>query len=508
MVPVLRVDHGKGQIAFGDDLVLDEALTGGATNLAARLGEFDLNNQGITRQHRLAELDLVRAHEVTDATTLAGRLEHQNARDLRYGFHLEHARHDGVTGEMALEERFVDRDGFLADRLELAVEFQDAVDEQERVAVRQDLHDLVDIETGFARGDVLHRHLLRDVVTVLLVNGAGQFDVERVSGLGRDDAGLQPGRKQREIADDIEDLVTDELVLIPERFAGENGVATDDDGVLEAATLDETLLHERFHFLVEYEGAGLGDFLGVVAFVEVPVEVLRVLAGVVRVRTVHFEIVARPGGDKRAVLALDMNGLADVVGENGNVLFDATGLFERFHVDRRAAVADGGFVGVEFDHGVVDAETAQGGEQMFDRVDLHAALAEGGGAFDLFDVVNVGRDSRFVREIEALENVAGVGRAGLDGQGNIVTGVERGATDGLGITNRGLFQNGHERSVPFLELTQALRASSLCQRWEIKNACSQWLQTCTPRRKPLSLPIRPTRETPRRPLPAEFSEDV
>ena len=34
-------------------------------------------------------------------------------------------------------------------------------------------------------------------------------------------------------------------------------------------------------------------------------------------------------------------------------------------------------------------QPAQGGEQMLDGVDLDAALAEGGGALDLLDVVDV-----------------------------------------------------------------------------------------------------------------------
>jgi RecB family exonuclease len=52
---------------------------------------------------------------------------------------------------VALEERLVDGDVLDRHRALEAVELDDAVDQQERVAVRQQLEDLPDVEAGVAR---------------------------------------------------------------------------------------------------------------------------------------------------------------------------------------------------------------------------------------------------------------------------------------------------------------------------------------------------------------------
>src|SRR5437588_11950467 len=46
------------------------------------------------------------------------------------------------------EDRFVIRNIFVAARAHAGFQFQDAVDEQQRIAVRKDLHDPADVEFG------------------------------------------------------------------------------------------------------------------------------------------------------------------------------------------------------------------------------------------------------------------------------------------------------------------------------------------------------------------------
>ena len=65
---------------------------------------------------------------------------------------------------------------------------------------------------------------------------------------------------QRQVADDIENLVADELVFEPQRVQ-HAGVA-DDDRVLERAAEREAVLAQPFHFLQEAEGARAGDVIG------------------------------------------------------------------------------------------------------------------------------------------------------------------------------------------------------------------------------------------------------
>ena len=61
---------------------------------------------------------------------------------------ITHAGHDGMAGEMALEIRLVDGDVLDAGARLLAIHVDDPVDQQEGIAVRQDLLNLRDIELG------------------------------------------------------------------------------------------------------------------------------------------------------------------------------------------------------------------------------------------------------------------------------------------------------------------------------------------------------------------------
>jgi hypothetical protein len=81
---------------------------------------------------------------------------------------------------------------------------------------------------------------------------------------------------------------------------------------------------------------------------------------------------------------------------------------------------------------------------MLDGVNLHAPLAERGGALDLLHVVDMRRDRRLVGQIDALENVAGVRRGRLDGERDLGVPVWRAEplTD-FGFAHRGLLETGH-----------------------------------------------------------------
>ncbi len=72
---------------------------------------------------------------------------------------------------------------------------------------------------------------------------------------------------QREIADDIQDLVPDEFVLEPERIQ-DAGLAQH-DGVFERAAERQSTLAQHLDFLQEAERAGRRDFIDEDRFVEI-----------------------------------------------------------------------------------------------------------------------------------------------------------------------------------------------------------------------------------------------
>lgn len=105
--------------------------------------------QRITGQHRFAEFRVVDPHEKHDLRNIgdAGVVDADGARRLGQGLDDEDARHHGELREVTLEEILVDGDVLDADTGLVAIDVDDLVDEQEGVAMRQQLHDLLDVRS-------------------------------------------------------------------------------------------------------------------------------------------------------------------------------------------------------------------------------------------------------------------------------------------------------------------------------------------------------------------------
>ena len=68
----------------------------------------------------------------------------------------------GSTGEVPVKKRFVDGDILDGDDALSALQIKHAIDQQERIAVRQNLQNLVDVEPGLRR--VRRRFRYRDAL--------------------------------------------------------------------------------------------------------------------------------------------------------------------------------------------------------------------------------------------------------------------------------------------------------------------------------------------------------
>src|SRR5256885_14868859 len=73
-----------------------------------------------------------------------------------------------------------------------------------------------------------------------LLDGEHELEVERVAAVARDDVAEDGSAEQRQVADQIEDLVPDELVAVAE--AVERAAVADDDRGVERATPRGTVL--------------------------------------------------------------------------------------------------------------------------------------------------------------------------------------------------------------------------------------------------------------------------
>ncbi len=85
---------------------------------------------------------------------------------------------------------------------------------------------------GKARGCSVGKRLF-----VFAGEGAREFGIRAVAGFDRDDVAADAMREKREVADNIEDFVADELVGKTERLLAQDGFAADHDGVFQAAPL-------------------------------------------------------------------------------------------------------------------------------------------------------------------------------------------------------------------------------------------------------------------------------
>ena len=185
----------------------------------------------------------------------------------------------------------------------------DPVDHQERVAVRQQAHDLVDVERALAAGELAGGDE-RGELGVLLGERAGEFRVGRVARLDGDDVPLDAAPEQGEVADDVEHLVAHELVGEAHRLLAQHAVAAHDDGVFQAAALDEALFHERLDVLVKRERPRRGDFLFVGLGRDFQRAVLREPPAGADLRAGDAERVVGHDGQERAALGLDVQRFA------------------------------------------------------------------------------------------------------------------------------------------------------------------------------------------------------
>ena len=112
----------------------------------ALLGDMDI--EPVAGEHRAAEPRIVDAHEIDELALRfrPERMHDQHRRGLRHRLDDQHARHHRPRREMALKIILVDRHVLDAGRPLVRHHVDDLVDHQERMAMRDHLHDPLDID--------------------------------------------------------------------------------------------------------------------------------------------------------------------------------------------------------------------------------------------------------------------------------------------------------------------------------------------------------------------------
>ena len=138
----LRIDQ-RADLGLGHDLAVHLGLAVEAPGAAAAADLAHMVVQLVAGQHRLAELGAVDPHEI-DELRLVGRSSklctHSAPAVCASPSMISTPGMIGNCGKVPLEERLVDGDALDADGALVAIHVDDAVDQQKRIAVRQQLH--------------------------------------------------------------------------------------------------------------------------------------------------------------------------------------------------------------------------------------------------------------------------------------------------------------------------------------------------------------------------------
>src|SRR6185437_9191094 len=250
---------------------------------------------------------------------------------------------------------------------------------------------------------------------------------------------------QVEVAERVEQLVADEFVGVAQPPFVEDGVAADDDGVVERAAARQPGRPHLIDLVQEPEGAGTAD-LGLEGLaVEDDAEILLVHrpAG-----EIDLEAHREPGIRHQAggfVAVADRDGLEDADGAPRRVLLGDAGAFDEEDERRGAAVHDRHFGTVELHHDIVDLGAGERRHEMLDRADGQPFAVAQGRAQQGFDGVPPARGDlgAAADDIHATEDDAAIRRRRKQRHGCLYPGMETDAATMDWILDRVLLHDVH-----------------------------------------------------------------
>ena len=188
-----------------------------------------------------------------------------------------------------------------------------------------------------------------------------QFRVRAMTGSDRDDMAVEGAPGQGKVPDDVQDLVSHELVGKAERFLAQDRFAPDDQGIFKASPLDQTLFHQVLHVLVVDKGARGSDLVGKDFGCDLKRQILGEAAVGAHLGAGNAEPIVGEDRHDRAAGGLKMDRIPDFKGMSGRFLLDDAGLPYERNKWCRAPVADRRLIGVHLDEGVVHPESRQCG---------------------------------------------------------------------------------------------------------------------------------------------------
>ena len=327
---------------------------------------------------------------------------------------------------MALKIRLVD--AHVLDRNERIAphELHDAVDHHKGITVRQRVENTPDIEGRLVGHDHCRTRLfLRPLFTFLQLGGErlGQFGVDRMTGARGDNVRLQRHAQQRDVTDDIQNLVAHELILKAQAFLRNDLIALDHDRAIERAAFDLAELEQLLDVLVNRERPRGRDLRHVGIRIDEQRQMLRVNAPIIGRGAGDPEIIRRQRDDGRLTFRHRDGGIQrEVFAIRG--LLHGLPLHDQIDKGFGRTIEDGRLRGVHFNNGVVDAAAAQRTQDVFDRLDFRVAHLNGGRADEIGDEIDARAQLRRPAEIDPPKDETMVNGRRFQRQSHRIAGVQ------------------------------------------------------------------------------------
>src|SRR5947207_5310171 len=201
--------------------------------------------------------------------------------------------------------------------------------------------------------------------------------MERMPGLRRGDLADDGTADEREVAEEVEDLVADELVAEAE-VAADHSFVVEHDAVLDRAAARETGGAHLLDVAQETERTGRGNLLEEAVVIEVELQRLPSDHGMAEIDLV-LENQAICRGNADAFVAFDdLDRLLDLEDRDLRAEGADAGCVDEVHERERAAVDDRDFGTIDLDVDVGDAAGHDRRQEMLDGADRDVVLTDGG----------------------------------------------------------------------------------------------------------------------------------
>ena len=245
-----------------------------------------------------------------------------------------------------------------------------------------------------------------------------------MTGAVRDEVPAQPRAERVEVADEVEHLVTHQLIG-EAQLVFDRTLRSDDERVRRARPFPETAALQLLHLGLEDEGARRRDLATEGLGVESERLVLGDRLGAVVVQGVaDAELLFRRQRDEARARRLNPRGLADRQRATAELLIDHARRFDPVEEFGGGAVHAGDLRPVDLDVDVLDPEDVQDGEQVLDGVHLRLPHREAGATGVLAAVLEIDGDLDRRIEVDATEDDSRLFRRGEQAHGVLRAGVQ------------------------------------------------------------------------------------